>query len=111
MVYWVPAMCCRNACFKSISKEYKDKGVVFLGFTFEDKKSLKKFFTNHPFDFTIIPEAQNIEDLFGVLEHPVNFIIDQNGKVIMALGGGTGEEAKTYAYLKIKPFLENLLKK
>ena len=93
-------------------KEYKDKGVVFLGFTLDDKKSLKKFFTTHQFDFTIIPEAQNIEDLFGVLEHPVNFIIDQNGKVTMAWADGeTGEGAKTYAYLKIKPILEDLLKK
>jgi len=92
-------------------KEYSDKGVIFLGFTLDDKKSLKKFFTAHQFDFTIIPDAQNIEDRFGVLEHPVNFIIDRNGKLVMAWAGGeTGEEAKSYAYLKIKPVLENLLK-
>jgi len=92
-------------------KEYRDSGVIFLGFALDDKKSLKKFFATRRFDFTIIPGAQNIEDLFGVLEHPVNFIIDRNGKIVIAWAGGeTGEEAKSYAYLKIKPVLENLLK-
>ncbi|MFI5187758.1 MAG: peroxiredoxin family protein [Chitinophagales bacterium] len=93
-------------------KEYKDKGVSFLGFTVENKKSLKKrFFPKYQFDFTIIPDATEIEDLFGVLEHPMIFIIDQNCKVIAAWGGGeAGEKAKTYVYLKIKPVLDGLLK-
>ena len=92
--------------------EFKDKGVVFLAFTFEDKKDLKKFLVNHQLDFKIIPGAQSVSNLFGVLEYPTNFVLDQNGKVAMAfVGGETEEEAKTSAYLKIKAVLESLLKK
>jgi thiol-disulfide isomerase/thioredoxin len=92
--------------------EYSDSAVIFLGITYQKKSDLAdKFFPKYKFDFKIIPEAESIEELFGVLEHPVTFIVDKKGFVKVAwTGGATNESAKTEAYLKAKPIIDELLK-
>lgn len=97
--------------FNKLVKENKKKDVVFIGFAIDNKKTLKKFLRKTPFDFKIIPDAGAIEESFGVLEHPVTFVVDQSGKVRLTLvGASTEEKAKTGAYLKIKPVIDELLK-
>jgi peroxiredoxin len=96
--------------FNRLVDEYKNENIDFLGFAVNDKKTLNKFLKKSPFNFKIIPDAGTIDDLFGVIEHPVTFIIDREGKVREAwAGGNVGEKAKDEAYLKIKPVIEELL--
>lgn len=97
--------------FNKLADEYKNESIKFLAFALNDKKKLKKFLKKTPFNFEIIPDSSPLEELFGVLEHPVTFIIDQKGKVKMALAGGSVDEnAKTEVYLKAKPIIDDLLK-
>jgi len=93
-------------------EEYKGKDVFFLGLTHDTKKKLKKkFLRKYKFDFTIVPDGQTLEDLLGAQEHPMTFIIDQNSKVKdVWAGGAVGEKAKTEAYDKAKPIIDELLK-
>lgn len=93
--------------------EYKDSGVVFLGITFEKKEDIaSKFLSKYKFDFTIIPDAARVEELFGVMDHPVIFIVDREGTVAIAWSGGsTDEAASTEAYLRAKPVIDRLLEK
>ena len=94
-------------------KEYKDKNVVFLGLSTDTKEMLDSdFFPNYKFDFTIIPNARNIVDeKIGHSGFPTTYIIDKKGRVIDAwVGGPTGKEAETEAYLRAKPIIDELLK-
>jgi peroxiredoxin len=97
--------------FNKLADEYKNESIEFLAFALNDKKKLKKFLKKTPFNFEIIPDSGPLEELFGVLEHPVTFIIDQKSKVKMAWAGGSVDEnAKTEVYLKTKPIIDDLLK-
>ncbi len=92
--------------------EYKDKNVLFLGFTYESKEDIvSMFLPKVKFDFNVVPNAQFVEDSFGVSSHPTMFIVDKYGKVKKAwAGGSTDEKDKTEAYLKTKPIIDELLK-
>jgi len=97
--------------FNRLVKEYKNSDVVFIGFAINNKKTLKKFLKKTRFDFKIVPDAGKMEELFGILEHPVTFVVDQSGKVRSAWAGGSaGDKARTEAYLKINPIIDELLK-
>jgi len=93
-------------------KEYKDKNVVFLGLATDTKEMLDSdFFPNYKFDFIIIPNASSIVEKIGHTGFPTTYIIDKKGTVIDAwIGGSTGKEAETAAYLKAKPIIDGLLK-
>lgn len=97
--------------FNKLADDYKKENIEFLAFALNDRKKLKKFLKKTPFNFKIIPDSGHLEELFGVLEHPVTFIIDQKGKVKMAWAGGSiGENAKVEVYIKAKPVIDDLLK-
>lgn len=91
--------------------EYKDSSVVFLGLTYDGRMKLDPFLAKVKFDFSIIPDSKDINDLFGINEYPTTLIIDKN-KIIRKIwiGAGTIENAKTEAYLKAKPIIDELLK-
>ena len=93
-------------------REYADKNVIFIGFTFEDKhKIVNDFLPEHPFDFKIVPDAGGMEKPFGVDDYPTTFIIDASGKVRRAWSGGkVGPEAQEEVYLKAKQVIDELLK-
>jgi peroxiredoxin len=94
-------------------KEYKDKNVVFLGLSTDTKEMLDADFSpKYKFDFTIIPDAMNIVDeKIGHTGFPTTYIIDKKGRVIDAwIGGSTGKDADTAAYLRAKPIIDELLK-
>jgi len=93
-------------------KEYKNKNVVFLGLSTDTKEMLDRdFFPNYKFDFKIIPGAGDIVEKIGQTGFPTTYIIDTKGNVIEAwVGGSTGKDAETAAYLKAKPIIDELLK-
>ncbi|HET9824640.1 MAG TPA: TlpA disulfide reductase family protein [Chitinophagaceae bacterium] len=78
----VPLCIAEMPALKRLVEEYKDAGIIFLGVTLNDNATLRKrFLPKHRFDFVIIPDAQNIEDLFGVVVPPTIFMFDQSGKL------------------------------
>lgn len=96
--------------FNKLVAEYKNKKVTFLGMTFNDKKTVNDFLKKKPFAVKIIPNAEKMEDLFGILEHPVTLIIDKENKIRLAIAGSTiGDKAVDEAYAKIKPVIDELI--
>ena len=91
--------------------EYDRKGVVFIGFTFESKRTVvEDFFPHHPFGFKVVTEASAMEKLFGVTDYPTTFVVDGQGKVIEAWSGGNaGSEAAGDVYRKAKPAIDAIL--
>jgi peroxiredoxin len=92
-------------------KEYKNKGVEFFGITYDSYKTVKSFLPKHKFDFNIVCDVKNITETFSA-GYPTTYIIDQKGIVRLVWNGGfIGEEAKTAAYLKAKPIIDEMLAK
>jgi peroxiredoxin len=96
--------------FNKLVTEYKHKNVKFLGVTFDDKETVKKFLLKRSFNVTIIPGADSLENLFGLLDHPLTLIIDKAGRISkVILGSYIGEQAITEAYANIKPAIDELI--
>lgn len=93
-----------------LAKEYKNKGVEFFGITYDSYKTLKlQFLPKYKFDFNIVCDVKNLTEEFSA-GYPTTYIIDQEGIVRLVWSGGfIGEEAKTGAYLKAKPIIDDLL--
>jgi peroxiredoxin len=91
-------------------REYKNKDVMFFGITYETVKTLKsEFFSNYKFDFTIVPDAKTITEMFAA-GYPTTYIIDKNGIIKDVWNGGaTDNTAETAAYWKAKPVIDELL--
>jgi len=91
-------------------KEYKKKGVVFFGITYDSYKTLKaKFFPKYKFDFDIVCDEKNITEAFSA-GYPTTYIIDKKGLIRYVWTGAFEEkEAETGVYLKAKPMIEELL--
>ncbi len=58
------------------------ENVEFYAFASNDQNKLFRFLRRKPFDFTIIPQASNIHQLYGVNAFPSTVIIDKNGKIV-----------------------------
>lgn len=75
-------------------KHYEGQEVVFLAFALNGEESLKKFLIESPFDYEIIPEAQDIANTYKVNGYPTHVIIDQEGKMRSTFTGGSKERHK-----------------
>lgn len=96
--------------FNKLVQEYKGRPVKFLGITFDKKETVKKFLEKHSFNVTIIPAADSLESLFGILEHPVTLIVDTTGTIKKSIVEfNIGERAVTEAYRKIKNVIDELM--
>jgi peroxiredoxin len=94
-------------------KEYrKYKDVIFLSITHESKERIQNdFFKKYKLDFEIVPEANNVVEMFGKPGFPATFVFNREGKIKNSwLGGPVDDSAETEAYNRIKPVLDNLLK-
>jgi thiol-disulfide isomerase/thioredoxin len=92
-------------------KEYTGKDVVFLAITSDTKEKLdSQFLPVHKFDFDIIAAGNDIIKKIGETGFPTTYIIDKNGNIRDAwIGGQIGEGAKTAAYQRAKPIIDELL--
>ncbi len=96
--------------FNRLANEYKNKDVLFLGITFSTKKEVQDFLKKRSFNIIIAPDADSIEKIFAVQQHPLTFIVDENGVIRKAIAGGSvGSRAPGEAYDKIKPAIDTLL--
>jgi peroxiredoxin len=91
--------------------EYKGRDAVFLGLSTDTKQILDSyFFPNYKFDFTIVADAKDAVRQIGLTGFPTTYIIDKKGNVRDAWNGGPiNDKAKTEAYLRAKPIIDELL--
>ncbi len=83
-------------CRKEIPKlnrlvaEFRDKNIVFLAPTFDGIEELKNFLKTMPFNYTIVPNAEElIVGKFNAATFPTHIVIDQDGQIDqMFVGGG-----------------------
>ncbi len=64
-----------------IVEQYQDENVVFLAITFNKKELVTQFNEQFPFKFNLIPNANDIIQMYGINSYPTSMIIDKNGNV------------------------------
>ena len=62
-----------------LKAEYVGKNVEFLAITFDQKDQVSGFLQKNPFDFQILPNAQEIIGVYGVQGFPTSVVIDKEG--------------------------------
>jgi len=87
-------------------KEFSGKDVVFLALALDDKKDLKEFLKKTPFDYTIVPEASKVADMYGVQGYPTHVVINRQGMVAARLIGGSETRHED-----IRPFIAQALER
>ncbi len=92
-------------------EEYKEKNVLFLGFSTDRTDRLKPaFFEKNPFDFEIVAESRSLASSFQVMGFPTTYIIDQQGIIRQAwMGFDRNAMNKMEPYRKAKLAIDNLL--
>ncbi|WP_397363741.1 peroxiredoxin family protein [Olleya sp. R77988] len=65
----------------TLTEDFKDKDVKFLAITFNQKDLVEQFLEDTKFDFTIIPNANDIISLYGVNSFPTSIVIDKDGNI------------------------------
>jgi cytochrome c biogenesis protein CcmG, thiol:disulfide interchange protein DsbE len=68
-----------------IRRDFRHEQIHFLAISPDKADVITPFLSKHPFDFTIIPDAQPFIDLFGN-EFPLNIFIDKEGIIRHARG-------------------------
>jgi peroxiredoxin len=69
----------------TIKKDFSREAVHFLAIAPDNPALIAPFLLKHPFDFTILPNAQPFIDLFGN-EFPLNLFVDKKGIIRHARG-------------------------
>ncbi|MFD2822270.1 peroxiredoxin family protein [Lacinutrix iliipiscaria] len=62
---------------------YKDKDVVFLAITFNKKEIVTQFLKSQSFNYTILANANDITNMYGVQIYPTNIIINKKGEIVL----------------------------
>lgn len=86
-------------------KAYEDDEIVFLAFALDESEKLRNFLAKTPFDYQIIPEAQEIAHLYNVSSYPVHIVIDKEGNIRSKLFGGSANRHKD-----LEPLINRALK-
>ncbi len=67
----------------ALKKKYaNNKNVEFIAFTFNDEHQVKEFTKTIPFDYHIIPNANQIIEDYIILGFPANIVLDQNNDIL-----------------------------
>lgn len=69
--------------------EYKDSSIAFIAIAPDSRSELRSFLKTHPFEYTIIDNAQTIIDQYGVKSFPTHLIIDKDGKAAYHSAGAS----------------------
>jgi peroxiredoxin len=91
--------------FENTWKDYKDKGVVFIGIDVMDEKSMaQKFVEAFDISYMILHDPSGaVSNAYGVVALPATFFIDREGKITKKnYGPFLGEDGEKYfmKYLK-----------
>jgi Peroxiredoxin len=95
--------------FEQIWREYKDKGVVFLGIAVLDQeKSAKEFLKQLEISYiNLYDPSGEVANAYGAVAVPTTFFINSKGKIVRkSYGGFVGEEGEK----KFTGYVEELIK-
>ncbi|WP_435263522.1 TlpA family protein disulfide reductase [Tenacibaculum sp. nBUS_03] len=90
----------------NLVKKYKNKEVVFLGFSGNGKLQIDSFLKTQDFFYSIVPNSRKIASKYKVSGYPTNIIIDKNLKIAYASSG-----LKPTTINNIEKTIEHLIKK
>ena len=66
----------------NLADNFKNKKVKFLALTFNKKEIVEQFLKTKDFNFTLIPNANNIISLYGVNTYPTTIVINKKGEIV-----------------------------
>ena len=66
----------------NLADNFKNKKVKFLAVTFNKKEIVEQFLKTKDFNFTLIPNANNIISLYGVSTYPTTIVINKKGEIV-----------------------------
>jgi thiol-disulfide isomerase/thioredoxin len=79
---WCPP--CRKSIphLNELNKKYKDKGLVIIGISDEDQKTVETFRKSTPMEYHVALDKKGLGQKFGVSGIPHAFVVGKDGKVI-----------------------------
>ncbi|GAB2698683.1 hypothetical protein GCM10027037_23760 [Mucilaginibacter koreensis] len=84
-----------------LEKSYTNNNVVFLAPGLDDAKAINHFLKNHPFNYTLLPKAKTVSELYHVNTYPTSMVIDPEGIIrFQQVGGKNIEDALSAAINK-----------
>lgn len=82
---WCPPCRASIPHLNKIHGKYKDKGLVVVGITDEDKETVTKFQKNVPMEYSVaIDKGGALGKGFGIKGIPHAFIVGKDGKIVWA---------------------------
>jgi len=69
----------------NLVKKYSNKSVIFLGLTFNDKRTVDAFLKEHIFNYTLLPSSKEVDKMYQVSSWPTSFVISKEGKIKAAM--------------------------
>ncbi|MBK9012659.1 MAG: redoxin domain-containing protein [Saprospiraceae bacterium] len=81
--------------FNEIVKKIGTKKVNYLAIGRDDTDRIKEFLGEHPWQFDQVQDGHNLVDnVFNLTwGFPTTFLVDKNGKIVMAFSGKDDERA------------------
>ena len=67
----------------TLVSNFKDKDVVFLALTFNEKGVVNQFLESNPFKYTILANANDVIKMYGVNSYPTSIIINKKGEIVL----------------------------
>lgn len=65
-----------------LTEDFKDKDVKFLAITFNKKELVDQFLEDTDFDYTIIPNANDVITMYRVQSYPTSIVINKKGEIV-----------------------------
>jgi len=85
-------------------EDYRNRPVYFAAPTFNPPDLVAKFTRDMPFDYIILPDAEEMIADYGVSAYPVHMIIDEDGFIVFEKLGGSPDIDNV-----LRPVLDSLL--
>lgn len=79
---WCPPCRATIPHLNEINKKYKDKGLVVIGITDEDKKTIDTFRKSTPMEYHVAIDKKEIGQKLGVSGIPHAFLVNKEGKIV-----------------------------
>jgi thiol-disulfide isomerase/thioredoxin len=79
---WCPPCRATIPHLNEINKKYKDKGLVVIGITDEEKKTVDEFRKKLPMEYNVALDKKDLGKKLGITGIPHAFLVDKDGKVV-----------------------------
>jgi thiol-disulfide isomerase/thioredoxin len=79
---WCPPCRATIPHLNEINKKYKDQGLVVIGITNEDKKTVQNFRKSTPMEYNVAIDKKDLGEKLGVSGIPHAFLVDKAGKIV-----------------------------